>query len=63
MKTESDKARFSEYVKKWIQTKVAQHKFLRGGKVIASFKIFFKPCAEQSYSTPGVVVIDVIPKR
>jgi len=34
MKTEPDKVRFSENVKRWIQTKVARHKFLRGGVVV-----------------------------
>ncbi|PPQ89783.1 hypothetical protein CVT25_008160 [Psilocybe cyanescens] len=34
METETQKIAFSENVKKWIQTKVARHKFLRGGVVV-----------------------------
>lgn len=34
VKTEAQKTAFSEDVKKWIQTKVARHKFLRGGVVV-----------------------------
>ena len=41
VKTEEDKARFSENVKKWIQTKVARHKYLRGGELFSW--IFSKP--------------------
>ena len=68
MKTESDKARFSENVKKWIQTKVAQHKFLRGGEVVFFFfslllDILPSHALRNLFNPPGVVVIDVIPKR
>ena len=34
MKTGAEKVVFAESVKNWIQTKVAYHKFLRGGVVI-----------------------------
>jgi len=34
VKTEPHKAVFSENIKKWIQAKVARHKFLRGGVVV-----------------------------
>ena len=37
VKTEPDKAMFSENVKKWIRTKVAQHKFLRGGELLRRY--------------------------
>lgn len=40
VKTEPDKAKFSENVKEWIQAKVARHKFLRGGEL---FVVFSKP--------------------
>ena len=31
LKSEAEKAAFSKDIKTWIQTKVARHKFLRGG--------------------------------
>lgn len=34
VKTEADNVMFTENIKKWIQTKVARHKFLRGGIVV-----------------------------
>ena len=62
VKSEADKARFSENVKKWIQTKVARHKYLRGGKLLSW--IFSQAIALRNLFNPtGVVVIDVIPKR
>lgn len=62
VKTEADKVTFGENVKNWIQTKVARHKFLRGGELLS---VFSKLCAKHHfYSIPqGVVLIDVIPKR
>jgi len=34
IKTEADRVAFSDNVEKWVQTKVARHKFLRGGVVL-----------------------------
>lgn len=34
LKTDSDKAAFSKGIQEWIKTRVAKHKFLRGGVVI-----------------------------
>jgi len=34
VKTDAEKHAFSEGIKKWIQGKVARHKFLRGGVVV-----------------------------
>jgi acyl-coenzyme A synthetase/AMP-(fatty) acid ligase len=34
VKTEAQKAEFAKGVQKWIQSKVARHKFLRGGVVV-----------------------------
>ncbi|KAF8967926.1 AMP binding protein [Flammula alnicola] len=34
VKTPAEKATFSESIKKWIQSKVARHKYLRGGVVV-----------------------------
>ncbi|KIM40250.1 hypothetical protein M413DRAFT_175243 [Hebeloma cylindrosporum] len=34
LKSEAEKAAFSKNIKAWIQTKVARHKFLRGGVVV-----------------------------
>lgn len=54
-------AAFGQQMKKWVQAKVARHKFLRGGGSI--FGGLVNVGCSWVWLLPGVVVIDVIPKR
>lgn len=59
--TAAAKAAFQRDVKKWIQERVARHKFLRGGELSISW--LPKSSLNSICVAPGVVVIDIIPKR
>lgn len=59
LKNEVQKAAFALDVKKWIQGKVARHKFLRGG-ASSSKRVALIELMENHV---GVVVIDIVPKR
>lgn len=57
LSTDIEKHAFTRVIFSWIQTKVARHKFLRGGMSCRVFSI------SVFTSILGVVVIDVVPKR
>lgn len=59
VKTPEAKALFAKSVVQWMETKVAKHKFLRGG---LSFFLVSRFQLAVMFS-PGVDVIDIIPKR
>jgi hypothetical protein len=59
LKSQAEKDALARKVQKWVETKVARHKFLRGGPSRVSPTVVF--CL--SFVSAGVVVIDAIPKR
>lgn len=61
LRVESNKAAFAESVRGWVQSKVAKHKYLRGGAFLSPLPLD-DPFTDYPKSV-GVVVIDIIPKR
>jgi len=59
LETTKEKDAFGHEVQEWMKTKVAKHKYLRGGKYIK----FSLLGILLTVVYPGVVVIDAIPKR
>lgn len=58
VKTDAQKAEFGAQIAEWMKSKVAKHKFLRGGTLPKPLAIFIMVTF-----IIGVVTIDVIPKR
>jgi len=59
IRNEAQKIAFSQNVRSWMQGKVANYKFLRGGAFF--FSLVLGPVLEAVHL--GVVVIDAVPKR
>jgi 4-coumarate--CoA ligase len=58
IRTNGSKIAFEQSIQKWVEGRVARHKFLRGGKRFPLTKDDTDAASQQ-----GVAVIDVVPKR
>jgi hypothetical protein len=61
VKTPDTQAAFEASVAKWMETRVAKHKFLRGGMFVPFSHILI--LTSLLIDPQGVAVIDVVPKR